>query len=201
MTFLMNAIDYLKRNIEDVKMIKRICVYCGSSRASMDKYIESVNSVAQLIVDNDMELVYGGSSVGLMGAMANSVLEKGGNVIGVIPKEIVNRYEVAHSDLTKLYVVDGMHERKQKMTELSDAFIALPGGLGTFEEILEIMTWNQLGFINKPAGFLNSNGFYDKLKDFFNHVIRENFIYEGYTSKIIFESNAKSLFGYLMAVK
>jgi len=201
MAFLMNAIDYLKRNIEDVKMIKRICVYCGSSRASMDKYIESVNSVAQLIVDNDMELVYGGSSVGLMGAMANSVLEKGGNVIGVIPKEIVNRYEVAHSDLTKLYVVDGMHERKQKMTELSDAFIALPGGLGTFEEILEIMTWNQLGFINKPAGFLNSNGFYDKLKDFFNHVIRENFIYEGYTSKIIFESNAKSLFGYLMAVK
>jgi len=180
-------------------MIKRICVYCGSSRANMDKYVETVDTVAQLIVNNKMELVYGGSSVGLMGALANSVLEKGGSVIGVIPKEIVKKYEVAHSDLTKLYVVEGMHERKLKMAELSDAFIALPGGLGTFEEILEIMTWNQLGFINKPAGFLNSNGFYDKLKEFFDRVVHEKFIYEGYISKIIFESSAKSLFGYLMA--
>jgi len=164
----------------------------------MDKYLKAVDGVAQLIVDNGMELVYGGSSVGLMGALANSVLEKGGGVIGVIPREIVKRYEVAHSELTKLYVVEGMHERKYKMAELSDAFIALPGGLGTFEEILEIMTWNQLGFINKPAGFLNANGFYDKLKEFFDRAINEKFIYEGFTSKIIIESSAKELFRYLI---
>lgn len=182
-------------------MIKRVCVYCGSSRANMNKYIDSVNDLAQLIVKNEMELVYGGASVGIMGALANSVLERGGRAIGVIPEEIVKKYEVAHSDLTKLYVVDGMHERKQKMAELSDAFIALPGGLGTFEEILEIMTWNQLGFIDKPAGFLNLNGFYDKLKEFFDHAIDEKFIYDVYISRIIFENDAKSLLESLMTEK
>jgi uncharacterized protein (TIGR00730 family) len=175
-------------------MIKRMCVYCGSSRADMSKYIDSVIELAGILVERNIELVYGGASVGLMGALADSVLLKGGRVIGVIPNEIVKKYEVAHRDLTELHTVDSMHERKMKMAELSDAFIALPGGLGTFEEIIEVMTWNQLGFIKKPAGFLNIKGFYNKLREFFEHVIQEKFIYHEYMHRIIFEDDPLILY-------
>jgi uncharacterized protein (TIGR00730 family) len=155
--------------------MKRICVFCGSSNGSDPKYIELANTVGNLIADHGYGLVYGGGKVGLMGAVANSVLAKKQDVIGVIPKSLVSA-EVAHSGVTTLHVVGTMHERKKLMYDLSDAFLVLPGGMGTLDEMFEIITWAQLKYHHKPIYILNEFGFFDSLLQFVHHSSAQGFI-------------------------
>jgi uncharacterized protein (TIGR00730 family) len=158
-------------------VIRRICVFCGSNVGSDPAYVEAARSLGQLFAREGIALVYGGGSVGLMGELADAVLSSGGEVIGVIPHALWAR-EVGHRGLTDLRIVETMHERKALMAELSDAFIALPGGLGTLEEIFEIWTWAQLGLHAKPLGFLDVNGFYGLLMEFLDRAMRERFVKE-----------------------
>ena len=155
--------------------MKRICVFCGSSLGNRAAYVEAAREMGQAIARHGWELVYGGSKLGLMGVTADAALEAGAKVIGVIPEMFVNN-EVPHPNLTELHVVRSMHERKAMMAELSDGFVALPGGLGTFEEYCEIVTWAQLGLHLKPCGLLNVNGFYDPLLALVDRAIAEEFI-------------------------
>lgn len=155
--------------------MKRICVFCGSSAGRSQEYRLAAVGLGKLLAQRGIELVYGGAAVGLMGAVADAALAAGGEVIGVIPRALVDK-EVAHTGLKDLRIVESMHERKALMAELSDAFIALPGGIGTFEEIFEVWTWTQLGDHRKPCGLLNVNGFYDKLLAFVDHVVEESFL-------------------------
>ena len=157
--------------------IKNICVYCGSSPGKNPAYLRAAKSLANAMCERDIGLVYGGAAIGVMGAVANAVLEGGGEAIGVIPKSLAVK-EVAHSNLTELHVVASMHERKAMMAELADGFIALPGGWGTLEEIFEILTWAQLGFHNKPCGLLNIEGYYDGLIGFLDNAIEQQFVNE-----------------------
>lgn len=173
-------------------MIKRICVFCGSSIGQKDIYRKSASLLGKLLVERGYELVYGGGQVGLMGIIANSVLEAGGQVTGVIPKQLASR-EVLHPSLSKLFLVSSMHERKAKMNELSDAFIALPGGFGTFEELFEVVTWAQLGIHTKPIGILNIDGYYQKLFEFLDHAFSDQFIHEIFRSIMVFENSEESL--------
>jgi uncharacterized protein (TIGR00730 family) len=154
--------------------IGRVCVFCGSRPGNRPEYLEAARRLGALLVERRIGLVYGGASVGLMGAVADAVLRGGGEVIGVIPEALV-RHEVAHDYLTELRVVGSMHERKALMAELSDAVIALPGGLGTFEELFETLTWSQLGLHRKAIGLLNVGGFYDGLLALVDHAIEEGF--------------------------
>ncbi len=154
--------------------MKRVCVYCGSSPGKEPFYMEAAKKLGKVLAENGLELVYGGARVGLMGAVADSVLNNGGTVTGVIP-EMLNNH-VSHSNLTKLHITETMHERKTLMFDLSDAFIALPGGIGTLEELFEVMTWAQLGSHSKPCGVLNINGYYDKLFEFLVHTASQGFI-------------------------
>jgi uncharacterized protein (TIGR00730 family) len=142
--------------------MKRVCVYCGSSPGLLLEYAEAARRCGQVLANRRLTVVYGGGNVGLMNALADGALAAGGEVIGVIPRHLVAR-ELAHRGLTSLITVNSMHERKGKMAELADAFIALPGGVGTLEEVLEIFTWLQLGLHRKPVGLLNVSGFYDPL--------------------------------------
>lgn len=155
--------------------MRKICVFCGSSPGGSPVYVEAANNLGKHLVDSGMELVYGGGNVGLMGEIARAVLAAGGRVTGVIPKKLVEM-EVALTEVHELIVVNSMHERKALMAQLSDAFIAMPGGLGTFEETFEVLTWTQLGMHTKPAGFLNVNGYYDHLAQFLDHAVEERFI-------------------------
>ena len=155
--------------------MKRVCVFAGSSSGARSQYGDAARSLGAALVSRNLGLVYGGGAVGLMGLLADTVLERGGHVIGVIPRPLVDR-EVAHSGLSELRVVASMHERKTQMAQLSDAFIALPGGLGTLEELFEIWTWAQLGIHRKPCGLLNVEGYYDRLLEFLNHAVTEKFI-------------------------
>ena len=155
--------------------MKYICVYCGSSPGRLDAYSDAARSLAQSLVERDLGLVYGGASVGLMGLVADSVLELGGRAIGVIP-EVLAQKELAHKSLTELHITASMHARKTLMADLSDGFIALPGGIGTLEEIFEIWTWAQLGFHAKPCGLLNVAGYYDGLIAFLDHALAEQFV-------------------------
>lgn len=155
--------------------MKNICVYCGSSPGSRVEYAEGAKALARALVANNLGLVYGGSNLGLMGVVAQEVLDQGGRAVGVIPEQLVTK-ELAHPALTELFVTRNMHERKAMMAELSDGFIALPGGLGTFEELFEILTWGQLSFHSKPVGVLNVSGYYDGLLSFLNHAHSEAFI-------------------------
>ncbi|MDD1633959.1 MAG: TIGR00730 family Rossman fold protein, partial [Methylococcaceae bacterium] len=150
--------------------INSICIYCGSSPGRLDAYASAAFSLAESLVSRNIRLVYGGASIGIMGMVADQVLKLGGQVIGVIPKALAHK-EVAHHHLTELHVTQSMHERKMLMAELSDGFIALPGGIGTLEELFEIWTWAQLGFHNKPCGLLNVEGYYDSLIGFLDHVL------------------------------
>ncbi len=131
--------------------------------------------MGKLLTDQQIGMVFGGGNVGLMGASADAVMEAGGEVIGIIPKKLME-LEVGHQAITELIIVDTMHERKAKMAELSDGFIAMPGGIGTIEEIIEVFTWHQIGYHNKPCAFLNTNGYYDKLFDFLDHSVSEGFL-------------------------
>jgi uncharacterized protein (TIGR00730 family) len=153
----------------------RICVFCGSSNGFRPAYAEAARALGRVLVDRGIGLVYGGGCVGLMGTIADAVMKGGGEVIGVIPEALVER-ELAHGDVTQLIVVRSMHERKAKMAELSNAFIAMPGGYGTFEEFCEIITWAQLGLHRKPCGILNVDGYYDPLLTLFDHAVTEGFL-------------------------
>jgi len=156
-------------------LIRRVCVFCGSSTGSDPAYVEAARALGQLFAREGIALVYGGGSVGLMGVLADSVLSAGGEAIGVIPQALWAR-EVGHRGLTDLRIVETMHERKAMMADLADAFIALPGGLGTLEEIFEVWTWAQLGLHQKPLGFLDVNGFYAPLMEFLDRAVRARFV-------------------------
>ena len=155
--------------------MQRICVYCGSNKGTRARYAEAAVELADALVDRGIELVYGGASRGIMGVLADRVLEQGGAVHGVMPQQLVGK-EIAHDGLTKLHVVGSMHERKLLMAALSDGFIALPGGFGTLEEIIEIVTWGQLRFHDKPCGVLNVDGYFDHLLAFLDHAREEAFV-------------------------
>jgi hypothetical protein len=150
-------------------------VFCGSNFGRRPEYSAAVRQLAQALVAADIDVVYGGARVGTMGLLADSALEAGGRVIGVIPSVLVDA-EIAHGGLTELHVVGSMHERKARMAELSDGFIALPGGLGTLDELAEIITWSQLGLHDKPTGLLNVAGYYDDLLAFFDHAVEEGYL-------------------------
>jgi uncharacterized protein (TIGR00730 family) len=172
--------------------MKRICVYCGSSPGKLSEYRGAARMLGHELAARGLGLVYGGASIGVMGAVADAVLEKGGEAIGIIPFALATR-EVAHSGLNELFVVDSMHERKAKMAELSDGFVALPGGWGTIEEIFEMLTWAQLGFHQKPCGLLNISGYYDHLYTFLEHAIDQRFVREEYRPMIMMEQTAGDL--------
>lgn len=155
--------------------MKRICVFCGSSPGARPAYAEAARELGRLLAVTGTELVYGGASIGLMGVLARTVLEGGGRVTGVIPRLLVDK-EVALTSLSDLHVVETMHERKALMAELSDGFMALPGGIGTIEEFVEVLSWSQLGIHAKPCGLLNSAGYYDRLLDFFDRMAEEGFV-------------------------
>lgn len=152
-----------------------VCVFCGSNFGRQDAYRQAAAAFGTMIARRGLRLVYGGADVGLMGVVADAALAAGGEVIGVIPQALVEK-EIAHAGLTRLEVVASMHERKARMAELSDAFVALPGGPGTLEEIFEVWTWGQLGFHEKPVGFLNVGGYYAALAAFFDHAVGEAFL-------------------------
>ncbi len=156
--------------------MKRICVFCGSNLGKRPSYRQAAQKLGRVLVARRVGLVYGGGNIGLMGVLADTVLAGGGEVQGVIPHALVAR-EVAHKDLSKLHIVDSMHERKQLMADLADAFVALPGGYGTFEEFCEAVTWSQLGIHKKPCGLLNVEGYFDALIAQFDQAVGEGFLH------------------------
>ena len=173
-------------------IFKSICVFCGSSFGSRPIYLETAQNVGRILAERGIQLVYGGGCVGLMGAMADTALQHGGRVIGVIPESLVAK-EVAHKGLPDLRVVESMHERKALMAGLSDAFIALPGGFGTYEEFCEVLTWGQLGLHRKPFGLLNVAGFYDPLLALFDHAVAEEFIRPVHRDLVTVETDFEKL--------
>ncbi|KAF1017525.1 MAG: LOG family protein YvdD [Stenotrophomonas maltophilia] len=156
--------------------MKSICVYCGSNAGSKPVYAERALALGERIAADGMRLVYGDGNVGLMGTVANAVLAKGGEVTGVIPRQLAD-WEVAHRGLTELEIVGSMHERKSRMFDLSDGFVAPPGGSGTMEEIFEMLTWRQLGIGNKPCAFLDVDGFYAPLIGMIDRMVDERFLH------------------------
>lgn len=158
-------------------VLTSVCVFTGSSPGALDAYADAARGLARALVARHQTLVYGGATVGLMGVLADTVLHEGGKVIGVIPAHLEAR-EVAHRGLTELRVVDSMHERKSVMADLSDGVIALPGGLGTLEELFEMLTWAQLGLHRKPCGVLNVAGYFDRLLAFLDHAVAQRFMSE-----------------------
>lgn len=157
--------------------MKSLCVFCGSSFGRHPEYRASAESLGRVLAIRGVRLIYGGGNVGLMGAVADACLAAGGSVTGVIPQALVDR-EVAHHGVTELHIVRTMHERKAMMADLASAFLALPGGIGTFEEFFEILTWSQLGLHQKPCGLLNVLGYYDPLLALMNHAVEEGFLRE-----------------------
>lgn len=155
--------------------LKSVCVFCGANAGTVPAYTEAAVALGRALAERNLTLVYGGGAVGLMGIVADAALAAGGEVIGIIPQSLMDK-EIGHKSLTRLEVVDGMHARKARMAELSDAFIALPGGLGTLEELFEVWTWGQLGYHGKPLGLLEVNGFYSKLTAFLDHIVGEGFV-------------------------
>jgi len=170
----------------------RICVYCGSSPGNLPSYQNAAIDVGTLLAREGIELVYGGGDVGLMGIVADSVLDAGGDVTGVMPRHLVES-EIAHNGLTTLEVVEDMHERKMKMAELSDAFITLPGGAGTLEEIMEQWTWAQLGIHTKPCAFYNVDGYYDSLRDMIDKIVESGFMKASYADMLIYRTDAVAI--------
>ncbi|HET6591316.1 MAG TPA: TIGR00730 family Rossman fold protein [Xanthomonadales bacterium] len=172
--------------------MKRICVYCGSSPGRVPMYREAAAALGRALTARSLGLVYGGASIGVMGAIADAVLESGGEAIGIIPEALAVK-EVAHQHLTRQHVVSSMHERKAMMAELSDGFIAMPGGWGTIEELFEILTWAQLGFHEKPCGLLNVHGYFDGLFAFLEHAVEEQFVKPEYRPMLIMEDSPEDL--------
>ena len=172
--------------------MKSIAVYCGASFGVNPVYAEAARALAQVMVEHNIALVYGGGNVGLMGVIADEMLRLGGEVTGVIPRALVER-EVGHAGLTRLFVVKDMHERKAMMAELSDGFIALPGGMGTLEELFEMLTWSQLGIHAKPVALLNVGGFYDGLISFVRHQQAEGFVRAEHAGLMMVETTAEAV--------
>jgi uncharacterized protein (TIGR00730 family) len=172
--------------------VKAVCVYCGSSFGTDPAYLEATRTLARTFVQQRIRVIYGGAANGLMGALADATLEAGGEVVGVIPQQLVDR-EIAHQGLTELHVVATMHERKALMAQLSDAFVALPGGIGTLEELIEIFTWSQLGLHNKPLGVLNVNGYYDRLGAFLDHAVEQGFQPAEQRAKLVMATDPDAL--------
>ena len=158
-------------------LFRRLCVFCGSYTGRRPAYRAAAERLGVLLVERGIELVYGGGNIGLMGVLADTTLARGGRAIGVIPESLMAK-EVGHTGLTELRIVNSMHERKAVMSDLSDGFIALPGGFGTVEEFCEVVTWSQLGLQSKPCGLLNVESYYDHLLELFDHAVREGFLRE-----------------------
>ena len=165
----------------------RVCVFCGSHPGNKEIYVDAARDMGRTLASLGIELVYGGGRVGMMGALADAALQAGGVVTGVMPRSLVER-ETQHTGITELHTVPSMHERKHKMAELSDAFIAMPGGAGTLEEILEQWTWAQLGIHGKPCGFLNTNGYFDPLRSMIGRMTADAFLKAGYAEMLVFET-------------
>jgi hypothetical protein len=180
--------------------MKRICVFCGSSVGVKPEYAAAAVQFGSAMAARGVGLVYGGASVGVMGAVADAVLARGGEVIGVIPKALLKK-EVAHEGVTAMHVTDTMHQRKALMSELSDAFVTLPGGIGTFDELFETWTWAQLGYHGKPFGMLNVAGYYDMLLTFLDHVVEQGFLRPEYRRMIRMETDSERLLDELAAYR
>ncbi|NOT28555.1 MAG: TIGR00730 family Rossman fold protein [Acidobacteria bacterium] len=169
-----------------------ICVFCGSSSGARPDYEHAARQLGEALVEHGYDLVYGGANVGLMATIADTVLDRGGRVTGVIPEALVQK-EVAHRGVSELRVVASMHERKATMATLSVGFIALPGGLGTLEELFEVLTWAQLGLHAKPCGLLNVAGYYDRIVDFLDYAVSERFVKASHRSMMVVESEPEAL--------
>ncbi|PCI48262.1 MAG: TIGR00730 family Rossman fold protein [Alphaproteobacteria bacterium] len=180
--------------------MKKICVYCGSSPGKSPEYIEAARVLGRELVKRDITLVYGGASVGIMGEIADTVLSAGGEVVGIMPQALVDK-EISHSGLTDLRVVGSMHERKAMMEDISDGFIALPGGMGTIEELFEVLTWSQLGYHRKPCALLNIKGYYDSITQFLNHAVEEQFVKPIHREMILIEHKPDRLLDLMAAYK
>jgi uncharacterized protein (TIGR00730 family) len=178
--------------------VKRLAVYCGSATPADPVYIEAARTVGRTLAERGIGVVYGGGKLGLMGAVADSCLEAGGEVIGVIPTALVNA-EVAHRGLSELHVVDTMHERKARFTELADGFVNLPGGTGTMDELWEALSWAQLGYHADPIGLLNTAGYYDKLVDFWQHMGSVGFVRPQHQGLLIVEAALDALLARMAA--
>ncbi|MFL5467077.1 MAG: TIGR00730 family Rossman fold protein [Gemmatimonadaceae bacterium] len=172
--------------------MRRLAIFCGSNSGSRPEYVEGAKSLARLLSARGIGIVYGGSSVGLMAALADAMLDEMGDVIGVIPRMLVER-EVANKTLTDLRIVDSMHARKAMMAELADGFVALPGGIGTLEEFFEIWTWGQLGMHEKPCGLLNIAGYFDPLLAFLDRAVEEKFVRDTHRAMVVVESDPRAL--------
>ncbi len=175
-----------------MEKLTSVCVYCGSSRGRVDDYAAAAQAFARAMVERGISLVYGGGCVGIMGILADEVLRLGGKAVGVIPESLV-RKELAHANLTELHVTPSMHARKTLMAELADGFVALPGGIGTLEEIFEVWTWAQLGFHGKPCGLLNVAGYYDSLIGFLDNAAHEEFVRADQRQMLVVESDPAAL--------
>jgi uncharacterized protein (TIGR00730 family) len=172
--------------------LNRICVYCGSNPGNNPAHRAAAHDLGVFLASSDIVLVYGGGHVGLMGAVADGALSKGGEVVGVIPKSLMDK-ELGHGGVTKLHVVASMHERKQMMVDLSDGFIALPGGFGTLDELFETLTWLQLSFHDKPVGLLNVGGFFDGLIEFIHHMSRQGFLKPEHAACVLVDADPSRL--------
>ena len=182
----------MRKSDNDMKVMKSLCVYCGSSSGRIDDYAVAARALAGALVERGIRLVYGGASVGIMGVVADEVLRCGGQAVGVIPESLMCK-ELAHAGLTELHVTPSMHARKTLMAELADGFVALPGGIGTFEEIFEVWTWAQLGFHGKPCGLLNVAGYYDGLTAFLDHAAGEQFVRADQRRMLVVETDPAAL--------
>jgi uncharacterized protein (TIGR00730 family) len=172
--------------------MRRICVFCGASPGARPEYARATTELARLLVADGIGVVYGGGGVGLMGALADAVLAEGGEITGVIPGALVDR-EIAHPEVTDMRVVDSMHARKALMAELADAFVALPGGLGTLEELFEVYTWAQLGLHRKPCALLNVQGYYDGIVGFLADAVEERFLRQEHRDMLLVEREPGAL--------
>lgn len=175
-----------------IPMMKSICIYCGSALGTSARYASAARELAQGMVAANIGLVYGGGNIGLMGVIASEVMRLGGQATGIIPEALLSK-EIGHLGLTHLHIVKDMHQRKAMMAELSDGFIAMPGGLGTLEELFEVFTWHQLGLHNKPIGLLNVDGFYDGLIAFISHQTTQGFLHTHQAEFLMNESNPAAL--------
>jgi len=178
--------------------MESVCVFCGSSSGFHPIYKKTAYELGQRIAEEKITLIYGGGSVGLMGVLADAVMEHGGVAIGIIPQFLYDK-EVGHDGLTKLIIVESMHERKQKMAELAQGFIAMPGGIGTMEELFEIFTWSQLALIKKPVALYNINGFYDDIAHFLDKMVHEGFLKIETVNSLINSHNIHELMAKMMA--
>jgi uncharacterized protein (TIGR00730 family) len=178
--------------------MRRVCVYAGSNPGSDPAYADGARGFAAELARRGIGLVYGGGKVGLMGVLADTVLEAGGEAIGVMPQALIDR-EIGHPALTELKVVDSMHERKAQMAELSDAFVAVPGGIGTLEELIEVYTWSQLGIHSKACGVLNVAGYYDHLAAFLDHAVAAGFLRPAHRAVLTVASEPEELLERLAA--